>query len=94
MDLPFHPVTARWFSERVGVPTEVQLRTWPVVAAGEHVLVSAPTGTGKTLAAFLEALDRLLTGTWGGGGLTVLYVSPLKALNADVRRNLLGPWQS
>jgi ATP-dependent Lhr-like helicase len=91
MDLPFHPVTARWFSERVGVPTEVQLRTWPVVAAGEHVLVSAPTGTGKTLAAFLEALDRLLTGTWGGGGLTVLYVSPLKALNADVRRNLLGP---
>ena len=49
----FHPLIATWFAERLGAPTEVQERAWPAIAAGRHVLVSAPTGTGKTLAAFL-----------------------------------------
>ncbi|KAB2958374.1 MAG: DEAD/DEAH box helicase, partial [Thermoanaerobaculia bacterium] len=64
---------------------------WPRIAAGEHVLAIAPTGSGKTLAAFLWALDRLLTGAWEGGALRVLYVSPLKALNSDIERNLRAP---
>ncbi|HTH13510.1 MAG TPA: DEAD/DEAH box helicase, partial [Spirochaetia bacterium] len=91
MELPFHSATSQWFSERVGPPTEVQTKAWPIIASGAHVLVTAPTGTGKTLAAFLGALDKLMTGQWGGTGLQVLYISPLKALNSDVRRNLLTP---
>lgn len=87
----FHPVVRRWFEEAVGVPTEIQALAWPAIAAGEHVLISAPTGCGKTLAAFLWAIDRLATGAWTGGTTRVVYVSPLKALNADVERNLLGP---
>jgi len=89
--LPFHPVTAQWFAQQLGTPTDVQTRAWPVIAGGGHVLVTAPTGTGKTLAAFLGALDRLLAGAWPGPGLKVLYISPLKALNNDIRRNLLVP---
>ena len=88
---PFHPVVARWFAARYGAPTEVQRLAWPVIARGEHVLATAPTGSGKTLAAFLWAVDRLLTGAWEGGTVRALYVSPLKALNNDVERNLLGP---
>lgn len=87
----FHPVVRAWFEERFGAPTEAQRLAWPRIAAGEHVLLTAPTGSGKTLAAFLAALDRLLTGAWPLGAVRVLYVSPLKALNTDVRRNLLGP---
>ena len=87
----FHPIVRRWFAERVGTPTEVQRRAWPEIAAGRHVLVTAPTGTGKTLTAFLWALDRLLTGQTPGGTVRVLYVSPLKALNTDVHRNLEVP---
>ena len=87
----FHPRISQWFSENIGRPTDVQKRTWPKIAAGEHVLVSAPTGSGKTLTAFLWALNQLITGAWETGHLNVLYVSPLKALNNDVQRNLLGP---
>lgn len=87
----FHPVIREWFRESVGEPTEIQRLAWPEIARGEHVLVTAPTGSGKTLTAFLWALDRLLTGAWEGGRLRALYVSPLKALNNDVRRNLLRP---
>ena len=87
----FHPLTARWFRERVGVPTRVQERAWPEIARGGHVLATAPTGSGKTLTAFLWAIDRLLSGAWEPTGTRVLYVSPLKALNNDVRRNLLTP---
>jgi ATP-dependent Lhr-like helicase len=87
----FHPLIRRWFAERVGAPTEVQAMVWPRIAEGRHVLVTAPTGSGKTLAAFLWALDRLISGVWPGGGVRVLYVSPLKALNTDIRRNLLKP---
>jgi len=87
----FHPQVVSWFAECVGEPTAVQRLAWPEVAAGHHVLVTAPTGSGKTLAAFLWALDRLLTGQWDGGRVRVLYVSPLRALNTDVQRNLLVP---
>lgn len=89
--LPFHPVIRSWFAQRYGHPTEVQREAWPAIARGEHVLACAPTGSGKTLAAFLWAIDRLMTSAWDGSCLRVLYVSPLKALNNDVRRNLLTP---
>ncbi len=87
----FHPVVRAWFAETFGEPTEIQALAWPAVASGRHVLATAPTGSGKTLCAFLWALDRLLTGAWPAGLPAVLYVSPLKALNTDIRRNLLGP---
>ena len=87
----FHPLVRRWFAERVGEPTDVQAAAWPRIAAGEHLLVTAPTGSGKTLTAFLWALDRLVRGDWPEGATSVLYVSPLKALNNDIQRNLLGP---
>ncbi len=87
----FHPLIRKWFAERMGEPTDVQRLAWPRIAAGKHVLVTAPTGSGKTLAAFLWALDRLLCAAWPGGQVRVLYVSPLKALNNDIRRNLLRP---
>jgi ATP-dependent Lhr-like helicase len=95
MDTPglslFHPLVRQWFLEKYGTATDVQEKTWPVVASGGHVLVTAPTGCGKTLAAFLWGLNRLITGVWTGGMVRVLYVSPLKALNNDVQRNLLEP---
>ncbi|MGE5234931.1 MAG: DEAD/DEAH box helicase [Acidobacteriota bacterium] len=87
----FHPLIRSWFSGRFGAPTEAQRLAWPAIAAGGHVLLSAATGSGKTLAAFLAALDRLVTGAWPAGCVRVLYVSPLKALGSDVRRNLLAP---
>ncbi len=87
----FDPRVAAWFGGRFGRPTEIQAKAWPLVARGEHALVTAPTGSGKTLTAFLWALDRLLTGAWPGGRVRVLYVSPLRALNYDVQRNLLAP---
>jgi ATP-dependent Lhr-like helicase len=87
----FHPVIRSWFSERVGIPTEIQMKAWPEIARGMHVLVTAPTGSGKTLAAFLWGLNQLITSTWTRGHVRVLYISPLKALNNDVQRNLLEP---
>jgi len=87
----FHPVIRAWFAETYGEPTEIQTLAWPMIASGKHVLATAPTGSGKTLCAFLWALDRLLTGAWPTELPAVLYVSPLKALNTDIRRNLLGP---
>jgi len=87
----FHPLIRSWFTEKLGKATDIQSRAWPAIAAGKHVLVTAPTGSGKTLAAFLWAIDRLTTGAWATGRTRVLYVSPLKALNNDIRRNLIGP---
>lgn len=83
----FHPLVATWFREEVGAPTPVQERSWPAIRRGEHCLITAPTGTGKTLAAFLTAIDARIKGETG----RVLYVSPLKALNNDIERNLQRP---
>jgi superfamily II DNA/RNA helicase len=55
----FHPTIARWFAEQLGEPTPVHLRAWPAIRSGAHVLIAAPMGSGKTLAAFLAAIDSL-----------------------------------
>src|SRR4051794_23788290 len=85
----FSPATRAWFERTFDAPTPPQERGWPAIAAGGHVLIQAPTGSGKTLTAFMSAIDRL--NATPGGGLRVLYVSPLKALNYDIERNLRGP---
>ncbi|MCH9046243.1 MAG: DEAD/DEAH box helicase, partial [SAR324 cluster bacterium] len=90
----FHPAVAAWFLGRFGAPTAPQREGWPAIRAGRHTLISAPTGSGKTLAAFLAALDDLVQRSLRGGLETatqVLYVSPLKALSADVEKNLQEP---
>jgi ATP-dependent Lhr-like helicase len=87
----FHPLIRKWFEERLGTPTDIQAKAWPIIAKGKHALITAPTGSGKTLTAFLWAINRLVVGAWGAGQTRVLYVSPLKALNNDIRRNLTGP---
>lgn len=88
----FHPTVRDWFAREVGEPTEPQVRGWPAIADGKHVLIAAPTGTGKTLAAFLWALDGLLRrGEALQPATQVLYVSPLRALSNDVQKNLSGP---
>ena len=85
----FTPATRSWFERAFAGPTPAQEAAWPAIATGSHVLVQAPTGSGKTLAAFLTGIDRL--NARPGEGLRLLYVSPLKALNYDVERNLRGP---
>jgi ATP-dependent Lhr-like helicase len=87
----FHPLIQKWFTERLGAPSDIQARAWPEIARGGHALVTAPTGSGKTLTAFLWAINQLITGAWGSGQTRVLYVSPLRALNNDIRRNLTTP---
>lgn len=81
------PSVQAWFSQRFGQPTPIQRLAWPDIVDGRNVLLSAPTGSGKTLAAFLPLLDRLIT-AFPLPGVRVLYVSPLKALCSDIRRNL------
>jgi ATP-dependent helicase Lhr and Lhr-like helicase len=85
----FSPETRAWFEREFTAPTPAQAKGWPAIASGKHTLIQAPTGSGKTLAAFLYAIDKLTPTP--GAGLRVLYVSPLKALNYDVERNLRGP---
>ncbi|NJN52295.1 MAG: DEAD/DEAH box helicase, partial [Gammaproteobacteria bacterium] len=87
----FHPGVRAWFESRYARPTDVQSRSWPVIMAGRNALITAPTGSGKTLTAFLAALDGFATGSLATGATRVLYLSPLKALNNDIRRNLLEP---
>jgi len=88
----FHPVTARWFREVFEEPTAPQRLGWPAIARGESTLILAPTGTGKTLTAFLWCLDRLmLQARPAGAGCRIVYISPLKALAVDVERNLRSP---
>src|SRR5206468_210776 len=78
-----------WFERTFAQPTPAQALGWPAIASGEHTLIQAPTGSGKTLAAFLFGIDRLTVQP--GEGLRLIYVSPLKALNYDIERNLRGP---
>jgi ATP-dependent Lhr-like helicase len=85
----FSPETRAWFDKNFAAPTPPQEKGWPVISSGKSVLIQAPTGSGKTLAAFLSAIDRITPEP--NAGLRVLYVSPLKALNYDVERNLRGP---
>ena len=90
----FHPAVTRWFEQTFGSPTEPQLRGWPAIQSGRHVLISAPTGSGKTLAAFLASLDALFREgehTELPDETQVVYVSPLKALSNDIRKNLQEP---
>lgn len=87
----FQPELAHWFLQRYGDPTRIQALAWPHIAARENLLVTAPTGTGKTLTAFLWAVNQFVTGQLATGTTRVLYISPLKALNNDIQRNLLTP---
>src|ERR1700722_2466203 len=90
----FHPAVARWFEQTFGSPTEPQIRGWPEIQTGRHVLISAPTGSGKTLAAFLASLDVLFReGVQADlpDETQIVYVSPLKALSNDIRKNLQEP---
>src|SRR3989449_10228222 len=92
--LQFHPAVARWFEQAFRSPTQPQARGWPAIQSGRHVLISAPTGSGKTLAAFLASLDVLFReGIEAklGDETQIVYVSPLKALSNDVRKNLQEP---
>src|SRR5438309_5415007 len=90
----FHPAVARWFEQTFGSPTEPQIRGWPAIQSAQHVLISAPTGSGKTLAAFLASLDALFR---QGAECDlphetqVVYVSPLRRLSNDIRKNLQEP---
>src|SRR5213596_1064296 len=86
---PFSPETRAWFERTFSEPTPAQALGWPAIATGKHALIQAPTGSGKTLAAFLYGIDKLTPEP--GQGLRLLYVSPLKALNYDIERNLRGP---
>ena len=92
----FHPAVAAWFRRSFAAPTAAQAAAWPSIRAGQHTLVAAPTGSGKTLTAFLAAIDELVREGVAHGGVladatTVLYVSPLKALSNDIHVNLEAP---
>lgn len=90
----FHPVINRWFTENFSEPTIPQREGWPAIATGRNTLIAAPTGSGKTLTAFLIGIDKLLREsltTEKDDFVRVLYVSPLKALSNDIRRNLEAP---
>src|SRR5258708_35821490 len=87
----FLPPVREWFRTTLGEPTAPQRLGWPSIAAGKHTLILAPTGSGKTLAAFLACLDSLWRQPSLTRGVRVLYVSPLKALNNDLHRNLQQP---
>jgi ATP-dependent Lhr-like helicase len=91
----FHPAVAGWFVRSFPAPTPAQTRAWPLIRAGHSTLVAAPTGSGKTLTAFLAAIDQLVQEGVAEGGLpdqtSVLYVSPLKALSNDIHVNLEQP---
>src|SRR5690349_14256774 len=90
----FHPLVSQWFRETLGEPTAAQRQGWAAIREGRHTLIAAPTGSGKTLAAFLTSLDDLFTEGLRGplpDEVRVVYVSPLKALSADIHKNLAEP---
>ena len=91
---PFHPLVRDWFRETLGAPSAPQEQGWPAIASGEHTLILAPTGTGKTLTAFLWELNNLIVDGSAAplaNAVHILYISPLKALNNDIQRNLERP---
>ena len=92
----FHPAVRTWFERRFSLgPTEPQEQGWPAIAKGRDTLIAAPTGTGKTLSAFLVGIDRLFRRFEADGALPdeteIVYVSPLKALAVDIHQNLERP---
>ena len=90
----FHPLVSGWFLESIGEPTSAQRRGWEAIRSGRHTLIAAPTGSGKTLAAFLTTIDDLVReGAESplADTVRVVYVSPLKALSADIHKNLAEP---
>jgi ATP-dependent Lhr-like helicase len=90
----FHPAVSAWFRRSFDAPTPAQEQAWPAIRAAKHVLIAAPTGSGKTFAAFLTAIDELVrTGLKGAlhDAVQLVYVSPLKALSNDIKRNLEAP---
>ncbi|MFW2386692.1 MAG: DEAD/DEAH box helicase [Polyangiales bacterium] len=95
MPLPgFHPAVATWFERAFGEPTPPQVEGWPAIREGRHTLIASPTGSGKTLAAFLCAIDDLVQRGLNEGledRVSVLYISPLKALSNDIEKNLQAP---
>ena len=90
----FHPLVSRWFTDTLGTPTTAQQRGWTAIRERRHTLIAAPTGSGKTLAAFLTAIDDLVREGAAAplpDEVRVVYVSPLKALSADIHKNLAEP---
>src|SRR5256884_1394446 len=90
----FHPIVAEWFAQTLGEPTRAQALGWAAIRERRHTLIAAPTGSGKTLAAFLNALDELVHDGLRAplaDQVRVVYVSPLKALSADIHKNLAEP---
>src|SRR4029077_11224386 len=90
----FHPIVSTWFSETLGEPTRAQALGWCAIRERRHTLIAAPTGSGKTLAAFLTSIDDLAQEAMAGplpDEVRVVYVSPLKALSADIHKNLAEP---
>lgn len=92
----FHPLIERWFQSRFSEPTAPQRLGWPHIEQGKNTLIAAPTGSGKTLTAFLAVIDRLLKESIDGkleDGVRAIYVSPLRALSNDMHRNLSEPME-
>ena len=90
----FHPIVRAWFRDAFGKASDPQRLGWPAIASGAHTLILAPTGTGKTLSAFLWEIDRLIARGLEAplpNGVQILYISPLKALSNDIHRNLEVP---
>src|SRR6476620_522974 len=90
----FHPAVRAWFVGAFPGPTEAQVQAWPAIASGRNTLVAAPTGSGKTLTAFLAAIDALVREGLADGlpdATQIVYVSPLKALSNDIHINLEAP---
>jgi ATP-dependent helicase Lhr and Lhr-like helicase len=90
----FHPLVSSWFLQTIGEPTSAQQRGWEAIRSGQHTLIAAPTGSGKTLAAFLTTIDDLVREGAESplpDAVRVVYVSPLKALSADIHKNLAEP---